>query len=336
MKTVELIVVFMNTILITIIIFLGILSVQLIYSLMLSDVEEKTYEFGMLRALGFNTDNIMVTIVMQSITFAVPGVITGLILAGIANYFLRDLLFTLTNNSTTYALSINSIWIGVGIGTILPLISNIIPIKRALGKNLRSSLDLYHRQVTEMTISVKNMAEIGLSPAQLVFSITLIVSGIATYYVAPVAFLFRNFELFFLILNAILLMMVLGLTFISILLFPLLQGLLIRLFLCCNRKDRKLYAIISKNMDAHKNRNQKTAIMFSICLSFLFFAGSTFRLIGNLIQNQLEQVVVADFHAFSIDTRSMSSFIDEAGIDEFLQQQVDLDGAVKGWTYSSV
>jgi ABC-type antimicrobial peptide transport system permease subunit len=31
---------------------------------MLSDVEEKTYEFGMLRALGFNTKNIMITIIM--------------------------------------------------------------------------------------------------------------------------------------------------------------------------------------------------------------------------------------------------------------------------------
>ena len=53
----EFITIFLNTILGTIIAFLGFLSVQLIYSLMLSDVDEKTYEFGMLRALGFNTKN---------------------------------------------------------------------------------------------------------------------------------------------------------------------------------------------------------------------------------------------------------------------------------------
>jgi ABC-type antimicrobial peptide transport system permease subunit len=29
---------------------------------MISDTEEKTFEFAMLRALGFNTNNIMVTI----------------------------------------------------------------------------------------------------------------------------------------------------------------------------------------------------------------------------------------------------------------------------------
>ena len=46
----------------TIIAFLAILSTQLIYSLMLSDVEQKTFEFGMLRALGYNTIDLFVTI----------------------------------------------------------------------------------------------------------------------------------------------------------------------------------------------------------------------------------------------------------------------------------
>ena len=54
--------VFFNSMMSTIIIFLAILCTQLIYSLMISDVENKTYEFGMLRALGFNTKNIVITI----------------------------------------------------------------------------------------------------------------------------------------------------------------------------------------------------------------------------------------------------------------------------------
>jgi ABC-type antimicrobial peptide transport system permease subunit len=61
---VTMITVFMNTIMATIVAFLAILCAQLIYSLMLSDVEEKTFEFGMLRALGFNTSNLMATIIL--------------------------------------------------------------------------------------------------------------------------------------------------------------------------------------------------------------------------------------------------------------------------------
>jgi len=56
--------VFMNTIMGTIVAFLGILGAQLIYSLMLSDVEDKTFQFGMLRALGFSTKNLVTTILV--------------------------------------------------------------------------------------------------------------------------------------------------------------------------------------------------------------------------------------------------------------------------------
>ena len=49
------------------------------------------------------------------------------------------------------------------------------------------------------------------------------------------------------------------------------------------------------NMAAHEKRNTKTAIMFAICLSFLIFAGSSFKLIGNLLVSQLETLFGSDF-----------------------------------------
>jgi len=60
---------------------------------MLSDVEEKTFEFGMLRALGFNTKNLMMTIFIQAFTFSIPGLITGIIMSAILNYIVRDVLY---------------------------------------------------------------------------------------------------------------------------------------------------------------------------------------------------------------------------------------------------
>ena len=54
LSSISLITIFMDSIMFAIVCFLCILSAKLIYSLMLSDVDEKTYEFGMLRALGFN------------------------------------------------------------------------------------------------------------------------------------------------------------------------------------------------------------------------------------------------------------------------------------------
>ena len=46
----------------TIVVFLMILSAQLIYALMLADIEMKTFEYGMLRALGLSKKNLAFTI----------------------------------------------------------------------------------------------------------------------------------------------------------------------------------------------------------------------------------------------------------------------------------
>jgi len=73
-------------------------------------------------------------------------------------------------------------------------------------------------------------------------------------------------------------------------------------------------------MQSHQQRNTKTAIMFAICLSFLIFAGSTFKLIGKLIVSGLESRVGADLYAGTIDVRGMNTFVDDGPISEFLQQ----------------
>ena len=187
---------------------------------MLSDVEEKTYEFVMLRALGFNTKNLVLTVLIQAISFAIPGVVSGMILSAIINAIFRYVLFTLTKNFASYNLSDGSIYLGVFLGICIPIISNILPIKEALGKNLRTSLDLYHRSAGEITIVVQKLADLGLSLNQFILAIMLVVLGVICYYVAPSAFLFQNFSLFFMILNGLLLLMILGMTFISILLQP--------------------------------------------------------------------------------------------------------------------
>lgn len=335
MNAVEFITIFMSSNMLAIIAFLAILSTQLIYSLMLSDVEEKTYEFGMLRALGFNTSNVGVTIVIQAISFALPGLAVGFLMAFILNVIVRHVLYDITKNYDTYALSTGSIIIGVVIGTLIPLLSNVIPIQKALGKNLRASLDLYHRKAGELTIAIQKLKDYGLSMEQFVLAIMLVVLGILTYYVAPVSFLFQKIELFFLILNGLLLIMILGLTFLSMLLQPKLEELLLKLSMCICRRDRNLKAVISKNMESHSGRNLKTAIMFGICLSFLIFAGGTFKLLGELIVSQLEISVGSDLYGVVVNPRSLPSFIDQGQITQFLLEQQQADGAVVNFTFAS-
>lgn len=227
----------------------------------------------------------------------------------------------MTRNYDGYELAWSTILLGLFIGTIIPLGSNIIPIQKALGKNLRASLDLYHRKVGELTIYVQKLKDYGLSIEQLIMAIMLVVLGVCTYYIAPVAFLFQKFDLFFLILNGLLLIMIVGMTFLTMLIQPHLEaGMLTSLMFCC-KKDRKLKPLIVKNMEAHSGRNIKTAMMFGICLSFLIFASSSFKLVGELIVSQLEIQVGADLFGQVVDFRGLPNFIDEGPITQFLSEQ---------------
>ena len=91
MSTVEIAKLFLQDIFIGIMFFLWILCVLLVYSLMLGNVDERTYEFGMMRSLGFKKNNLISLIILQGFIFAVPGTILGLTTAYIANNYVAFL-----------------------------------------------------------------------------------------------------------------------------------------------------------------------------------------------------------------------------------------------------
>ena len=63
---------------------------MLVFSLMLSDVDSKTYEYGMLRALGFKKSYLVSMISISSFTFSIPGMVAGIFVAFILNVLLRQ------------------------------------------------------------------------------------------------------------------------------------------------------------------------------------------------------------------------------------------------------
>jgi len=84
---------FMNASFLMIIVFLGLLSSILVYSLMLSDVDGKTYEYGMLRTLGFRKPHLVTMISISSFYFSIPGLVGGTCVAAIMNIGLREIIY---------------------------------------------------------------------------------------------------------------------------------------------------------------------------------------------------------------------------------------------------
>jgi ABC-type antimicrobial peptide transport system permease subunit len=119
---------FLSAALIIVICFLAILSSQLLYSLMLSDVDQKTYEYGMLRALGFQSSHLVSMITIQSFFFSIPGVALGIAVAVVLNLLLRYFIYIFAANTASFALTTTALWIGIVFGLVMPLLSILLPI----------------------------------------------------------------------------------------------------------------------------------------------------------------------------------------------------------------
>lgn len=257
-----------------IMILLAILSYILINSLMVFNIDEKTYEFGMLRALGLERKNLIYMLLMQGSAFAVAGwtfgVITSYVASAVVNYFY----YLDARIKVAYTFTFLIWFVTVIFGFISPISTNFMAIRKSLGSNLKDSLDMYRRSINELTVVFVKLARLGISQTQFVLAIELTLYGFVFYYVAPLTFFYNRIDIFLLLLNLVLLGMVLGFAVIGNLLQPYFERLLVNiaaLFMC---KNRSLKVVISKNLQAHARRNIKTALMLSMSICFIIFSGS--------------------------------------------------------------
>ena len=145
-------------------------------------------------------------------------------------------------------------------------------------------------------------------------SLILIFVGFSCYYLVPYTIFNNMLTIMFMILNIVLILVILGLTFICVLVFEYLERLI--LWICmqtCCRKDKRLHYVIIKNMQAHRPRNSKTSLMFTLSISFLIFSASSFALMSTLIVKFAESYIGADLLA-----TNPKGYLNEVPIAEFL------------------
>jgi len=176
------------------------------------------------------------------------------------------------------------------------------------------------------------LAKIGISPAQTIGALTLIVMGFLTYYVAPYSFIFQNIPLFFIILNIVMMMMVIGFTLLLNLLQPIIERIILKMFTFPLKKERILEPVIIKNFAAHRKRNTKTSLMFSIALAFLIYAGTGFRLNTNIIAKQLEVLSGADLVLQTMGTVYLNETKLRGALDEF---NANFPGVMRDYAFVS-
>ncbi|KAL0483814.1 hypothetical protein AKO1_014032 [Acrasis kona] len=324
---------FLDQIFTGVVLMLAVLGIILIFALLLANVEEKTYEYGMLRALGLKQNTLIQVIMSQSMYFAIPGVVIGMALSVSLNFLVSYGIAYATSLPFDKVDPFEYTWIAVvvpvALGIFIPTIANIIPIQRALGRSLRDSLDVTRQSFNETSVQMIKLEELGLEPWQTALASLMVVIGFCVYYGVPFAFVFQQFPLFFLILNTILMGMLFGLCMIAVVLQPILERSLLYVMLWGS--ERRLLTLITKNLAGHRTRSRKTFMMFTLAVAFVIFAGVAFSLQATNIISSVESLIGADV---IVQSRTTLYKLPEQQIDDFLNKQKE-NGIIKDFGYAS-
>jgi ABC-type antimicrobial peptide transport system permease subunit len=321
---------FLDQLLLIIELFLVGVGMFLIYALLLSDVEAKVYECGMLRALGMEQYTLIELLGIQSLLFSIPAIALGLLASWLAFIPVRNELVSFTNAPIPLGLTAEAAGLATAIGFIMPLIALIGPIQSALSKTLRDALDLYHSSVNDTRVTFTKLANLGLSPVQTNSALLMVIFGFIIYYMIPYSFIFQQFALFFDIFVLILLGMLFGLSLLAMTIHGYVQKLSVNLLMW--GKDRRvLKTLVTKNLWGHSRRNTKTAVLFTTCIAFIIFAGSIFLLQSQNLVDNVKAGLGSDINVMTFYTELA---LDEDNIRNYLDTQMAKPNSpVVGFTF---
>jgi len=252
-----------------IIFFLTMISIMLNYTLLMSTVESRSFEIAIQRMLGSTKAGVVKLIVVQSFTYIIPAYMFGIffsfmILLAISETVFKEQL----GSELNYFVGPTALILSFCLGVFIPLISSIVPIRTALSQHLNEALDLNHSKTKGVTISISSV-EKSVSWTTFSFGVISILYGFLIYYLLPLALFSLNLLLFGWIFFLIILGLIIGLAILSL----NMQHIVERVFasVCFFWQHVALNKVLTKNLVAHRVRNRRTAILFSVGFGFLCF-----------------------------------------------------------------
>ena len=81
---------------------------------------------------------------------------------------------------------------GIITGLFIPFLSNVVPVRQALGSSLRNALDKFRPSLDDVEVEMVRFENQGLSINQVIASITLLICGMLAYYYIPQAAIYRD------------------------------------------------------------------------------------------------------------------------------------------------
>jgi hypothetical protein len=228
-------------------------------------------------------------------SYSIPALILGLGAAQAAYIIYKPTLESALKVQLTPFLTVWAYVLPAMMATIVPLLSSLIPILRALRVNLNEALSKSRAKTKMVTLTIERSTQ-GVSSFNAAVGLMLAAFGFGIHYFLPLALLSNNLTLLFNIFLCVLFGMILGLVCIASNFTQALQSALGHVvFLLLYFENNAMKNLVRANLMYHQKRNRKTSLLFSISLSFIIFLTVSSNVEIRSLQYQYRKAIGADF-----------------------------------------
>ena len=117
--------------------------------------------------------------------FSIPGSLFGFFIMTLLLFTLKLIIYDATKFAIFTEVDNFTLYVGLFMGIAVPLIANYLPIREAMSKSLRDSLDIYRKSLDDLTVTLTRLEHMGISPMQLLVGLMLTMFGFVVYYFIP-------------------------------------------------------------------------------------------------------------------------------------------------------
>lgn len=314
--------VLLNLVLDIIIISLFILSLILIYSLLLITLETNAFEFGILRLIGTTKLNIVLIVIFQCLAFSIPAFFLAFGFHFWVLSIINNAMKNLLNTDLNLQFTTGSLFVALAVNFLSPICAAFFPIKSILGKNIATSLNAQINKTTGMKIEIVSLQK-KETKTFIVFGTLTFFYGASIYYFLPLSLISLNFGLIGFIFIFILLGIVVGFVLLSLNIENLLQKLITHILLFFTKSFTKM--LIIKNLTAHRLKNRKTSLMYSLSVGLFIMTSVGLDIILQSVKKETillkgSEVLVSPFNEYFTAKsfkNSLKEMIDKGAIESF-------------------
>ncbi|KAA6366361.1 MAG: putative DUF214 family protein, partial [Streblomastix strix] len=258
-------------------------------------IDTRTYELGIQRMIGLDRKGVIGVLITQALLYSVPAIIIGLILAIIFNIVAMTIVQNISSIPLNKMLTPASFLISILVSITISIIASIFPIRQALSQNLHDSIDVHHTKIQSIKINIERANYLKKPWTILLSGVILVGVGSGILILFPLSLMSGNSSLLSVVLYSLMMMILIGLVVLTLNIEFVFERIIAYVFLCWETKAVKFIAL--KNLTAHRIRNRKTTLLFSITLSFIVF-------INVMINLQLSLMIDQNYHSYGGDIRA--------------------------------